>query len=69
MAGTTIDPNSVYTEGAISIALDIPLATLTRARREGRLQFTRKGKRVLLFGQWVLNWLKIDSPKGADHGR
>lgn len=56
-----VDPNAVYTEGAISLALDIPLATLARARRDGRLRYTRQGPRVLVIGQWILEWLKEDA--------
>jgi hypothetical protein len=58
-----VDPNAVYTEGAISLALDIPLATLARARRYGRLRYTRQGRRVLVLGQWLLDWLKDDASR------
>jgi hypothetical protein len=57
MANTLpIDPNTIYDEGAISLALDIPLSTLGRARREGRLRFARKGRRIFFRGQWLLDW-------------
>jgi hypothetical protein len=56
-----IDPDTVYTEGAISLALDLPTATLRRARREGRLRFSRQGPRILILGRWVLDWLTADA--------
>jgi hypothetical protein len=55
-----IDPDRVYTEGAVALALDLPLATLARARREGRLRFSRQGRRVLYLGKWLLTWLEDD---------
>jgi hypothetical protein len=61
MANTLpIDPNTIYDEGAVSVALDIPLSTLDRARREGHLRFTRKGRRVFFRGDWLLDWFEPD---------
>jgi hypothetical protein len=57
----SIVADTIYTEGAISLALDIPLAALARARREKRLRFTRQGRRVLIRGAWVLAWLEADA--------
>ena len=56
-----IDPGAVYDDGAVVLALDIPSATLVRARREGRLRYTRQGRRVLYLGQWLLDWLSADT--------
>jgi hypothetical protein len=42
-----IDPEQWYDTGAVVLALDMPSATLARARREGQLRYTRKGRRVL----------------------
>lgn len=52
-----IDSQGVYDDGAVVIALDIPSATLARARRDGRLRYTRQGRRTLYLGQWLLDWL------------
>lgn len=61
MANTLpLDPNTIYDEGAVSLALDIPLSTLDRARREGRLRFTRKGRRIFFRGQWLIDWFEAD---------
>jgi hypothetical protein len=57
----SIDPRAVYSEGALSLALEVPLATLLRARREGRLRYSRQGRRVLFLGQWIIDWLEHDA--------
>ena len=59
----TIEPASVYDDAALRLALGITSATLTHARRNGRLRHTRKGKRTLYLGEWVLAWLS-DSEVG-----
>ncbi len=56
-----IDPDTIYTEGAIALALDIPQATLARARKEGRLRYTRQGHRILIRGTWLLAWIEADA--------
>jgi hypothetical protein len=55
---TTIQPLAVYTSDQLSTLLDVSDATLTEARRSGALRSTRKGRRVLYLGEWVLDWLK-----------
>ena len=62
-----IDPNGVYEEGSVSLALDIPLATLARARRAGELRFVRRGRRVFYTGRNLFAWL--DPGLAQDHGR
>jgi hypothetical protein len=54
----SIDPNAVYDDGALVMALGIPSATIVRARRQGELQHTRKGRRSLYLGRWVISWLE-----------
>jgi hypothetical protein len=55
--GTRIDPAAVYDDAALYSALEISYQALARARREGRLRFTRKGRRILYLGEWVIEWL------------
>lgn len=64
-----IDPAAVYDDGALHLILDIPTATLIRARRDGRLRYTRQGRRALYLGQWILDWLATDAAtrEGAAH--
>jgi hypothetical protein len=65
-----IEPDAVYDDGAVHLALDIPTATLARARRDGRLRYTRQGRRVLYLGAWLLAWLESSAPptgKAAAH--
>jgi hypothetical protein len=65
-----IDPDTIYSEGAVALALDLPLATLARARREGRLRYSRQGQRILIRGAWLLEWLESDSSPAAEgHSR
>jgi hypothetical protein len=52
-----IDPAAIYSEGAVALALDIPLTTLRHARRRGELRYVRRGRRVLLHGRDLLDWL------------
>jgi hypothetical protein len=56
-----IDPDSLYDESAIILALDLSSATLARARRTGALRYTRKGRRVFYLGSWLLDWLTRES--------
>jgi hypothetical protein len=55
-----IDPDAIYDDGALALALDLPSATIRRARREGRLRHTRRGRRTLYLGKWVMEWLTAD---------
>jgi hypothetical protein len=57
----SIAPDGVYDDGALYLVLGLAPATLAQARRSGALRFTRKGRRTLYIGQWVLDWLKADS--------
>jgi hypothetical protein len=41
--------------------LDLSAQTLARARRDGTLRYTRKGKRILYLGEWILAWLKNET--------
>jgi hypothetical protein len=60
-AGVTLDPTAVYDDGALYCALGLTPATLTRARRSGRLRYTRQGVRVLYLGEWILDWLRAEA--------
>lgn len=55
-----IDPDAIYDDGTLVLALGLTFATLGRARRAGELRYTRKGKRVLYRGQWLIDWLECD---------
>lgn len=61
-----IDPDAFYHAAAIAIGLDLSLSALDRARREGKLRFVRKGQRILMRGQWVLDWLNTPRERKAD---
>lgn len=53
-----LDPAGVYDDGSLVIGLRLTYATLAKARRTGELRFTRKGKRVLYRGEWLIEWLE-----------
>jgi hypothetical protein len=57
MTPIQIDPDRIYEEGTVALLLDLPLATLSRARRVGELRFVRRGRRVFITGLNLLAWL------------
>ena len=68
LSGLKIDPDSVYDDGALVMALGIASATLARARRQGALRFRRVGNRPLYLGRWILNWLEIGDSTSPQKG-
>jgi hypothetical protein len=62
------DPAGLYDDDALYASLELSAATMARARREGRLRYTRQGRRVLYLGQWLLDWLTADSALAAGKG-
>jgi hypothetical protein len=68
VSSVSIQPDAVYDERLFQ-ALEVSAATLVRARREGRLRYTRKGKHTLYLGRWVLDWLGADTGhRGSGQG-
>jgi hypothetical protein len=61
ISGFSIDPDGLYDDMALYEGAELKPSTLARARREGRLKYTRRGDRILYFGSWVLDWLRADS--------
>jgi hypothetical protein len=55
-----IHPLAVYSSTQLSDMLDVSETTLAEARRSGALRATKKGRRVLYLGEWVLDWLRSD---------
>jgi hypothetical protein len=56
--GISLEPTRIYDDGALYCCLGLSDATLARARRAGRLRFTRQGNQILYFGEWVVEWLR-----------
>lgn len=56
-----IEPSAVYSDADVRLGLGLTSATLTRARREGRLRFSRQGHSFLYRGQWLMDWLEQDA--------
>jgi hypothetical protein len=62
-----IDPTGIYDDVLLYGALEVSTSTLAKARREGRLRYTRQGKRILYLGSWVLAWLEADARQEVRH--
>ena len=58
-----IDPDGIYDDAALVLGLGVTHATLGRARRARELRATRKGRRTLYRGQWILDWLESQAAK------
>ncbi len=56
-----IDPDALYDDGTLVLALGLTFKVLAAARRAGRLRYTRQGRRVLYLGSWLLAWLEDDA--------
>lgn len=56
-----IDPEAIYHNGDVGLLLGLTFATLLRARREGKLRFSRQGNSILYRGQWLLDWIEESS--------
>jgi hypothetical protein len=63
-----IDPDGIYHDGQARLLLGLSGAALARARRDGRLRFTRQGKRVLYRGAWLIAWLESDADREGRDG-
>jgi len=64
----SIEPRQVYDDGALFVTLGLSPSTLATARRSGALRFTRRGKRTLYLGQWLLDWLESDTQQPSGKG-
>lgn len=54
----TIEPGGIYHDGDLVLGLGLTFAALAQARRSGELRFTRKGRRVLYRGDWLIEWIE-----------
>jgi hypothetical protein len=57
IAGLKIDPDTIYDDGTLVLALGVSSAALIRARSRGELRFRRIGQRPVYLGRWILDWL------------
>ncbi len=58
-----IDADGVYSDGDVRLLLGLTSATLTRARRNGALRYSRQGNSILYRGSWLLAWLECDADR------
>ncbi len=63
-----IEPDALYDDGSLGLALGLTPTSLAAARRSGRLRFTRRGKRILYKGEWVSAWLESEDPIRPEQG-
>jgi hypothetical protein len=56
----SILPTGIYDDTSLQSVLGIGAPVLAHARRMGELRCTRKGRRVLYLGEWILDWLRSD---------
>jgi hypothetical protein len=59
-AGIEIRPEVLYDDSALFFLLGLTPGVVARARREGKLRFTRQGRRTYYLGKWILSWLEKD---------
>jgi len=64
-APVSIEPHQVYDDGALYLVLGLTPSTLAKARRSGVLHFTRRGRRTLYLGEWILDWLAAEERQGV----
>jgi hypothetical protein len=60
----TIESEAWYSDGHARLLLDVPSATLARARRRGQLRYARAGRQILYLGRWLTDWLTQSGPVG-----
>ena len=56
----TVEPMALYDDGALHMLLGLTPASLAKARHGGALRYSRKGKRILYRGQWILDWIAVN---------
>lgn len=52
-----IEPDGLYDDETLRLMLGVTSATLARARRQGLLRYSRRGRRIFYFGRWILEWM------------
>jgi hypothetical protein len=60
--GFSIEADAVYDDSALQVALGLSADALAAARKAGELNYTRKGRRILYLGRWIIDWLEADAP-------
>ena len=60
-----IHPNAVYDRDGARQALRLKKSTLTRELMLGRLRCSKRAGRVLILGQWLIEWIESGEVKPA----
>ena len=61
-----MEKDFILTSAEFSKLVGISAESLARARQVGELRHTRKGRRILYLGQWILDWLEQDAKGVTD---
>jgi hypothetical protein len=61
----TIEPSAWYDSHVVLAIFGIGPETLARARREGVLRFSRRGRKTLYKGEWLQEWLCAENQREA----
>ena len=61
-----IQPDAVYSDGEVRLALGVTSSAIVRARREKRLRYTRQGNSILYRSQWLIDWLERDARRSRE---
>jgi hypothetical protein len=57
-AAPVIEPRAVYTLAQARTLLDLARSCLPREIRLGRLRAAKRGGRVMILGQWLVDWIE-----------
>ncbi len=63
----TVEPTAIYDEYQIRRALGLTEHLMLKERRDGRIKFARRGRRVYYLGSWIINWMEGDTAQGVDN--
>ena len=63
-----IRPDLYYDDVTARQILGLPANTMARARRDGALRFSRRGRKIIYRGEWLLLWLDGDSDRRLIEG-
>jgi hypothetical protein len=66
IAAVKIEPEAIFDDTALTLTFGVTPTAIAKARRNGTLRYTRKGRRVLYFGRWVIEWLGKAEEEQAD---
>lgn len=64
-----LDPDGIYDDDSLYGTLGISPRTLSKARGNGQLRYSRKGQCTLYVGRWVIDWILADGSHATGDSR